>query len=234
MLFAVATRGGRGWVWPFRNILEWLRERHQRRAAGILGCAEVVFLGYPDGSVREHGEELARDLRSLIESRRPDVVLCWDPDYNVNPHRDHQAAAEATRTACAAVTNCWYGTWEPNLWVGFDEDTMRAKIRALKAHRTETPWFYFDVQAQEAADRGDARRGIKDRLRVRRDVQAYSTTSTDAALSTSSFQSPLTSTLSPFLSSLKRRLEPFRVTAASRASIFVSLRPASSVRSRLV
>lgn len=159
--FAVATRGGKGWVWPFRNVLEWLRERHQRNAAKIMGGAEVLFLGYPDGRLPENIDFLRDDLRSLMQSRQPDVVLCWDPKHSQNPHRDHLAAALATQAACSRTqtleqaqtsvrcTKCWYGSREPNVWVGFDEETMRVKIRALKAHRTETPWFYFDLRLKK-------------------------------------------------------------------------------------
>lgn len=147
--FAVATRGGKGWIWPFGKMLEWLRVRHQREAARILGGAEVVFFDYPDGCLPDYVGAFTVELQSLLDSLQPGVVLCWDPDHNLNPHPDHQAAAEAVRDVVVDRLACWYGSSEPNLRVGFGEETLQVKIAAIKAHRTETPWFYFDARVKK-------------------------------------------------------------------------------------
>lgn len=159
--FAVATRGGRSWPTLLRRPLEAMRLRQQRDAAGLLGVSDVRFLDYPDGDLSAYVKPLAEDLSGMIERLKPDVVLCWDPDFIFTAHPDHQAAADATRAACGEINTCWYGTTQPNVWVGMDEEALRAKIRALKAHRTETPWFYFDLRQKKrmiAAMRDDGAR----------------------------------------------------------------------------
>jgi LmbE family N-acetylglucosaminyl deacetylase len=64
-----------------------------------LGIQEVLFLGYPDGTL-EPTLNLRRALTRIIRRLKPDRVLCGDPsvmfygnDY-IN-HPDHRAAAEA-------------------------------------------------------------------------------------------------------------------------------------------
>ncbi len=147
--FAIATRGGRGWPEPIGRPLERIRERQQYTAAGILGGAEVVFFDYPDGSLQAHVEPLAGDLARLIADLRPDVVLSWDPEFIDTTHPDHQAAADATLTAAAGLDVCWYGSTRPNVRIGFDEETLQMKLRAIKAHKTETPWFHFDLRLKK-------------------------------------------------------------------------------------
>lgn len=75
-----------------------LREAEQRAAAGVLGVAEVVFLGYPDG-VLQATLELRRDIAAVIRRRRPDAVICPDPVRFYGPtfinHPDHRAAGIA-------------------------------------------------------------------------------------------------------------------------------------------
>ena len=149
VIFAIATRGGKGLPGPFRRLLERIRTCHQLRAAQILGGIEVVFYDYPDGGLPDFVEPFTGDLKSLIETRQPDVVLCWDPDLVSRPHPDHKAAADATSQAAVGVKTCFYGAREPNLWVGLDDDALRAKLRALKAHATETPILYFDLRVKK-------------------------------------------------------------------------------------
>lgn len=149
VVFAIATRGGKRLRRPLNRLLERIRTRHQLRAAQILGGIEVIFYDYPDGSLPDFIEPFTQDLRSLIEQRSPDVVLCWDPEFVSHPHPDHKAAADATHEAAAGIKTCFYGAPEPNLWIGLDDEAFRARIRALKAHRTETPWPYFNLRAKK-------------------------------------------------------------------------------------
>jgi LmbE family N-acetylglucosaminyl deacetylase len=149
LVFAIATRGGKGLAWPLRRHLERLRTRHQLRAAEILGSIEVVFYDYPDGALRDLVEPLTQDLISLIDARAPDVVLCWDPQFVSAPHPDHKAAADAASRAARDVKACFYGAPTPNLWVALDKEAVRAKIRAIRAHATEAPPLYFDLRARK-------------------------------------------------------------------------------------
>lgn len=147
--FAIATSGGKRLPKRFRQALERVREKQQRRAACVFGGINVVFFGYRDGALLTSVGPFAEDLKSLIAGLQPDVALCWDPEFIFTPHPDHQAAADAARMATTGLDTCWYGTTQPSLWVGLDREALGAKVRALKAHRTETPWFYFDLRMKK-------------------------------------------------------------------------------------
>jgi len=143
--FAIATRGGKGRQGAAKARLESLRSRHQLDSARTLGGVHVVLYDYPDKDLPSHVEAFASDLKTLIVKLKPDVVLSWDPDSIYNPHLDHQAAASAAKIATDSLGSkvCCYGTREPNLWFGFGDDVFRVKLRSIRAHRTEVPWFFY-------------------------------------------------------------------------------------------
>ncbi|MEN6357954.1 MAG: PIG-L family deacetylase [Armatimonadota bacterium] len=141
--FAIGTRGGKGYKGWMKRRLESMRTSNQLDSAAILGSVNVIFYDYPDKSLTEHIDAYASDLKTLIESADPDLIFSWDPDYIYNPHPDHQAAAYAGRIASADSHVFYYGTREPDLWIGFGEDIYQVKLKSLRAHRTETPWYYW-------------------------------------------------------------------------------------------
>lgn len=145
VLYAIATRGGKGRTGRAKDRLEGLRTQHQLDAAQIVGGARVVFYDYPDKGLPARVNELVKDIRDLIASEEPDIVLSWDPDHIRNPHPDHVAAAQAVDIAAldADVPRCFYGTRQPNLWVEYGEEVFQVKLKSLRAHRTETWWPYF-------------------------------------------------------------------------------------------
>ena len=145
VVFAVGTRGGRGRSGNAKKRLESLRTQHQSDAAEILGGARVVLYDYPDGSLPQFVESFADDLKTLISREKPDAVFSWDPDYIYNPHPDHQAAADSVRIAAAGLNLWYYGTRRPDVWVGYGDDVLRVKLESIRAHRTETPWYYYPL-----------------------------------------------------------------------------------------
>lgn len=145
VIFAIATKGGRGRSGNAKTRLENLRSAHQIDAANILGGAEVVMFDYPDKTLSQYIDLFADDLKKLIDKEKPDVIFSWDPDYIYNPHPDHIAAAKSGKIAGHNLNICYYGTIKSNLSVGYNEDVFLVKLRALKAHRTETPWYYFPI-----------------------------------------------------------------------------------------
>lgn len=155
---AVATRGGRGLPGMLRRPLEKARERQQAAAACILGIGDIVFFDYPDGKLAAHVAPLTDDLRRLVADARPDVLLGWDPEFILSNHPDHRAAGAALLAASDSMQTFWYGSSKPDVWVGLDEEALSVKVKALKAHKTETPWFYFDIRLKKqmiAAMRSD-------------------------------------------------------------------------------
>lgn len=145
VVFAVGTRGGKGRAGAAGKRLEALRSRHQVDAAAILGVERVLLFDYPDKALAEHVEPFAEDLRGLIGREKPGVIFAWDPDHIYNPHPDHRAAARAAAIATAGENVCYYGTREPNVWLGYGEDLFAVKLRALRAHRTEMPWYFVPL-----------------------------------------------------------------------------------------
>ncbi len=143
--FAVGTRGGKGRQGKAKQRLENLRSHHQLDAARVLGGVDVVLFDYPDKDLSSRVEEFAAKLRQLIAQRKPDMIVAWDPHHIYNPHPDHIAAARAAEMAVNVVSCaiCYYGTTQPNLWLGFEDDVFRVKLKAIRAHRTEVPWFLY-------------------------------------------------------------------------------------------
>jgi LmbE family N-acetylglucosaminyl deacetylase len=100
--YVVVTKGDKGSDDPAMtpSQLAEIRESEQREAGRILGVADFVFLGYPDGYLQPT-LELRRDLARVIRTYRPEAVICYDPtnrfltDTYVN-HPDHRASGDAT------------------------------------------------------------------------------------------------------------------------------------------
>jgi LmbE family N-acetylglucosaminyl deacetylase len=161
--FCLVTTGGAGVNehTPSNEGLIPLREKESRAAARILGVREVVFLGYPDGTL-EPTLALRRDLTRVIRRYRPDIVVCGDPTvrYYGNEylnHPDHRAAASAALDAVfpSSETSAIFpellaegllphkvkqvfvsGSPTPDVFVDISR-TLRAKCRALGAHRSQ-------------------------------------------------------------------------------------------------
>lgn len=97
--YIVFTSGDKGTDDP--NIrpetLVTLREAEQRKAATILGVADVEFLGYGDGELSQKRTELAEVTTERIRRYRPQRVMTHDPyagppDYlTYQLHPDHRA-----------------------------------------------------------------------------------------------------------------------------------------------
>lgn len=75
------------------------RVAETERAAAILGVAEVVWLGYPDGYV-EYTMELRRDISRAFRRFRPHRYLVMDPTPTIEDrfinHPDHRAVGHAS------------------------------------------------------------------------------------------------------------------------------------------
>lgn len=144
VIFAIGTRGGKGKRGEAKRRFEEKRSRYQVDAANVLGGAKIELFNYPDKGLQQHIEPFARDLEALIAREQPDFIFSWDPDYIFNPHPDHRAAAQAGKTA-AGDRAIYYGTLQPNLWIGYGNEVHKIKLKALRAHRTEVPWFYYPL-----------------------------------------------------------------------------------------
>lgn len=161
--YCIVTNGAAGSNDPNQDLDELvrIREAEQRAAAHVLGVADVLFLGYADGTLQPT-IELRRELTRLIRQLRPDRVICSDPtavlysDSYIN-HPDHRAAAEAAMYAVfpSAMTRPIFpellaegyephhvkelyisGSLQPNTYIDIS-DTLDRKIEALRCHKSQ-------------------------------------------------------------------------------------------------
>lgn len=154
----VTTSGNKGTKDPTLTAqdLAGVREEEQRHASRILGAHEPVFLGFPDGYIR-NDDELRGLIVRQIRLHRPELVMTWDgfrPGFN---HSDHRYTGQATYDAIypAADDHLYYpldkeeglephrpvamlltGTPNPDYHVDI-EPVFRTKIRAVLAHASQ-------------------------------------------------------------------------------------------------
>lgn len=98
--FIIVTDGSKGSAEPdmTRQKLVELRQEEQRRAAEVLGVEEVVFLGQPDGEVR-NTDALRELIVRQIRTYKPDVIVTHDPTARVIGntylnHTDHRVVGD--------------------------------------------------------------------------------------------------------------------------------------------
>lgn len=183
--FCIVTDNGSGSDDPniTREQLAATREAEQRASAEILGVAECVFLGYPDGTV-ENTMGLRRDLVRVMRRVRPDLLLTMDPSTLFLPsnnyinHPDHRAVAQAAIDAVfPAVGNrkifpelLAEGLEPiniPNVWLMLSMEsnvtvdttpTFARKIEALKQHASQ---FSADFKPEDFIGKWDREAGEK-------------------------------------------------------------------------
>jgi LmbE family N-acetylglucosaminyl deacetylase len=140
-----------------------IRETEARIAAEIANATEIIFLGEPDGMLQptiEIRKKLVREIRRF----KPEVVLCGDPsiiiasDMYIN-HPDHRVAATIALEAvfpAAGQPNLfeeiemengfkahkprkvYVSAWEDASTFVSIEETMDIKVKALRAHKSQT------------------------------------------------------------------------------------------------
>ncbi len=151
------TDGGKGSQDPtvVPAELAAIRQSEQRAAARVLGIADVIFLGHPDGEL-SRAPNLVETLALHIRRQRPDRLVSWDPWKSYQLHPDHRAAGVAALDAVLAAGNphyflhqladglfphqvpevYLYGAAEPDTWVDITA-TFEPKIAAIEAHRSQ-------------------------------------------------------------------------------------------------
>jgi LmbE family N-acetylglucosaminyl deacetylase len=100
VVLVVCTNGDKGTsdrsVTP--AALAKIREEEQRKAASVLGIAEVVFVRFPDQGL-EDCTEFREQLVRLIRLHRPGTVVTIDPNRRYLRHRDHYMCGRVTLDA---------------------------------------------------------------------------------------------------------------------------------------
>jgi len=144
--YLVATKGDHNLPGFLGKLMKKVRSRDQYKAAQTLGISDVTIMDYPDGHLSDHIKDFAREIASLAIIKRPDIVVSWDPNHIYNPHPDHQATGQAVRVANLRCKVACFGTTEPDLLVPVDNIMLKAKLKAIRCHTTEAPWFYYFIQ----------------------------------------------------------------------------------------
>jgi LmbE family N-acetylglucosaminyl deacetylase len=161
--YCIVTDGDAGGFDPAVPRLEIpaIRRAEQTAAAGVVGVADLHFLGYPDGRL-EATLDLRRDISRVIRIVRPQRVVSQSPTRNYQrifaSHPDHLAAAEATLCAVypdsrnpfafPELVDAGFEPWTvPEVWLMAADsdqfvditDTFDRKIKALLAHVSQHP-----------------------------------------------------------------------------------------------
>lgn len=165
----VVTDGSKGTWDPSiaQDDLITARMAEQRRAADLLGVADVVMLDHVDGQL-ENSMELREELCFWIRSVRPNFLFSHDPWKRYMLHPDHRAAGMAAVDAAVAARDHLFFPeqlgegigkhrpdslllWSadaPDHWEDIDS-TFETKIAALLEHSSQGPTTMGDAQDAE-------------------------------------------------------------------------------------
>jgi N-acetylglucosamine malate deacetylase 1 len=140
-------RGGHG-----RSMKETTRVREQeaKRAAEVLGIAEIEFWREPDGAVRVTRRLVDRLCRKLKELS-PHVIYV---PHEREIHPDHQAACRLVRRALSAVNSAvikpavmQFEVWTPIQQIDHVVDIsphIDLKMSAIRAYKSQCAVLRFD------------------------------------------------------------------------------------------
>jgi LmbE family N-acetylglucosaminyl deacetylase len=157
------------------------RQEEQREAARRLGGGDVVFLGWPDGELRNTIRE-QWEVSRWIRQIRPDVVLGHDPWRRYRLHPDHRNAGYVVTDALVAARDPLYfadqelAPHRPRALLLFEADVAnhvedvtgfeQVKIDALLAHRSQHETTLGIKRSDDDADDGD-RAAFAERIRAK-------------------------------------------------------------------
>lgn len=141
VILVVCTNGDKGT--SDRSVkpadLVKIREEEQRKAADVLGIAEVVFLGFPDQGLEdctEFREKLVRQIRL----HRPETVITIDPYRRYIRHRDHFMCGRVTLDAVFPYARD-HLTYPEHLQEGLEPH----RVREVYMWGSEEPDTFLDI-----------------------------------------------------------------------------------------
>ena len=125
------------------------REKEARKAAKILGLAQVDFLRQPDWFLGDHIEAAANSVVEILKREKPQIVYL---PHVKEWHPDHQACLPIIQAALKAIgqvdvqLRC-YEIWTPLGEYDHVENitaVMPQKLKAIRAHRSQMNEFAYD------------------------------------------------------------------------------------------
>jgi N,N'-diacetylchitobiose non-reducing end deacetylase len=108
VVIVIATNGDKGTHDASVSPIQIAETRRQEmtRTAEILGV-EVVWLGFPDGSL-EASPNLKEAVFRVIRQYRPNVFITFDPFKKYDEHSDHMTIGRVGFGAAYLADGCWY------------------------------------------------------------------------------------------------------------------------------
>lgn len=133
-----------------RETLPFLRKKELLAACEALGIQDVRMLGYRDKTIEFEDEaKITGELLEIINEIKPSLIITYYPGHGVHP--DHDATGKLTIEAvkklpkeerpqlyCMAITNNREEALGKPTIVNNVEATMELKLKAMKAHRSQT------------------------------------------------------------------------------------------------
>lgn len=168
VVIVTATDGRRGSFVETEEDLILKRAEEARLGGKLIGAAEVLLLGYPDGGLDELPPGALRsEFVRLIRQYRPALTISQDPFYPLEDHPDHRACAWAVSDAIGmcylplaypehmaaglkthAVPEKYYYTAPGSPTANRIEDitaTIDTRIAALRAHNTQMEFLVQEI-----------------------------------------------------------------------------------------
>jgi LmbE family N-acetylglucosaminyl deacetylase len=118
-----------------------VRAAEHEQALGVLGVADSVRLGYPDGESGSHMTALVTALDALLVELRPDEIYLPFPSL----HQDHIAVYEAGMRACRI-------SMSPDHWVPGSVFVYDISVYDLNLYPSDLRWNVFESLTDEQAD----------------------------------------------------------------------------------
>ena len=132
------------------------REREARGAAGILDVDDVTFLGYEDTDVPYQSDAVKRIDAHVSELEADRVYVHTEEDTHQDHRKTALASVAATRNTgevLAFESPSTRSSFSPQYYNALTEDYLERKIRAIRAHESQSEKKYLEAEAMEGLAR---------------------------------------------------------------------------------
>jgi len=170
VVIVTVTSGDKGSYRHTAAELAELRQEEAKKAASILGVADILFLGFHDQELDLLPAGVLREqFTRLVRQYQPDVLVAEDVRYIDESHPDHRAVARAAADAIAYaslplvypehaeaglkphfVTEKLFYSESPVLTDKVIDitSTFECKMQALAAHQSQVEFLVEDILQQ--------------------------------------------------------------------------------------
>jgi len=170
VVIVTVTSGDKGSYRHTAAELAALRQEEAKKAADILGAADILFLGHHDQELDLLPAGVLREqFTRLVRQYQPDVLVAEDVRYIDESHPDHRAVARAAADAIAYaslplvypehaeaglkphfVTEKLFYSESPVLTDKVIDitSTFECKMQALAAHQSQVEFLVEDILQQ--------------------------------------------------------------------------------------